>query len=53
VRNDDIYDQLQEWAPRPSLTNQQARLEVPNDDNRRDRTREEMATEAALYRMIT
>lgn len=50
-RNDDIYDALQEWAPRDELRVPQS-LEVPDDDQRRDRTRQEMAEEAASYREI-
>jgi bis(5'-adenosyl)-triphosphatase len=48
-RNDDIYDALQEWAPRDDLC-QRILLEVPEDADRRDRTSEEMANEAKMYR---
>ena len=48
-RNDDIYDALQEWAPRDDLR-QRILLEVPEDADRRDRTSEEMANEAKMYR---
>ena len=48
-RNDDIYDALQEWAPRDELR-QKGSLDVPDDEDRRDRTPKEMADEAASYR---
>jgi bis(5'-adenosyl)-triphosphatase len=55
ARNDDVYQELEEWAPRPvaaaSIGSSNA-IDVPDDDQRRDRTREEMAQEAALYRKI-
>ena len=51
-RNDDIYDALEEWSPRPSAVSRNERLEVAADEDRRDRTREEMANEAAVYRKI-
>ena len=50
-RNDDVYTALEEWAPRPSGV-PAPRLEVAADEDRRDRTREEMANEAAVYRKI-
>jgi diadenosine tetraphosphate (Ap4A) HIT family hydrolase len=49
-RNDEIYDSLQEWAPRQELKKTVQSLEVPEDGDRRDRTAQEMADEAALYR---
>lgn len=49
-RNDDIYDQLQEWAPREEGKPPVATLQVPDDNERRDRTPQEMAEEASLYR---
>ena len=53
-RNDDIYQALEEWAPRDSLKPETAessnQLEVPDDDDRRDRTSDEMAEEAGRYR---
>jgi len=52
ARNDDIYQALEEWAPRPSTTSTTARLEVPDDDQRRDRTPQEMAEEAEIYARI-
>jgi bis(5'-adenosyl)-triphosphatase len=49
ARNDDIYDDLQHWAPRDELQSK-GKLEVAEDDMRRDRTVDEMADEASLYR---
>lgn len=48
ARNDDVYTELEEWAPRG--TDKTASLNVPDDSRRRDRTPEEMAEEAAMYR---
>jgi bis(5'-adenosyl)-triphosphatase len=50
-RNDDIYQDLEEWAPRTELRHS-IPLNVPDDEERRDRTRQEMAEEAANYRTI-
>jgi bis(5'-adenosyl)-triphosphatase len=46
--DDAIYQELEEWAPRtrPKVV----RMEIPEE--RRDRTKEEMAEEAALYRKV-
>jgi bis(5'-adenosyl)-triphosphatase len=55
ARNDDVYQELEEWAPRPAAADtigSSNAIDVPDDDQRRDRTREEMAQEAALYRKI-
>ncbi len=50
-RNDDIYDRLGEWAPRPEMAQtKSSKLEVADDANRKDRTTEQMAEEAAVYR---
>jgi bis(5'-adenosyl)-triphosphatase len=51
-RNDEIYEDLQNWAPRPELSRKDdvPALQVPDDDKRRDRTVEEMAQEAKSYR---
>ena len=59
-RSDDIYTDLEEWAPRcPPRSNNSSstssgsnnnKLEVPDDAERKDRTVEQMAEEAALYR---
>jgi bis(5'-adenosyl)-triphosphatase len=68
-RNDDVYHELEVWAPRDACLNDNSnsnstnndddtaaaaamKLTVPEDDQRRDRTREEMAQEAAMYRDI-
>lgn len=56
TRNDDVYDQLQSWAPTKEISdNKQAymqALNVPEDADRRDRTMEEMENEASHYRNI-
>jgi bis(5'-adenosyl)-triphosphatase len=62
ARNDDVYQELEEWAPRVvaaassgsgnATVKKTAKIDVPEDDQRRDRTREEMANEAAMYREI-
>jgi len=52
-RNDDVYTELEEWAPRVTTsdtTTASKRLDVPDDDQRRDRTPQEMADEAERYR---
>ena len=51
-RNDDIYDQLEMWAPREEDSQKKKRLEVPDDSERRDRTIEEMAEEASIYQSL-
>eukprot|EP00978_Attheya_sp_CCMP212_P002211 scaffold4523_cov50-Attheya_sp.AAC.1 len=51
-RNDDIYDQLEQWAPRPLSTEIKPSLDVPADQNRVDRTMEEMQQEAETYRRL-
>mmetsp|Transcript_13901 Transcript_13901/g.20518 ORF Transcript_13901/g.20518 Transcript_13901/m.20518 type:complete len:210 (-) Transcript_13901:18-647(-) len=50
-RNDDIYDELQEWAPREEMAGKM-KLEVPDDQDRKDRTSDQMADEASKYRNI-
>jgi bis(5'-adenosyl)-triphosphatase len=61
ARSDDIYQELEEWAPRAPVAaastdaaavEKTAKLDVPDDDERRDRTREEMEQEATMYRDI-
>ena len=56
VRNDDVYDELEAWAPRSedSVAKKEAgrRLEVLEDEDRRDRTMEQMADEADEYRKL-
>ena len=54
-RNDDIYDQLEAWAPKDDnniMSRDKPKLDVPEDSERRDRTVEEMAEEAAMYKRI-
>ena len=51
-RNDDIYDQLEMWAPKEKDSQKKKRLEVPDDSERRDRTMEEMAEEASIYQSL-
>ena len=56
-RNDDVYDELEAWAPRAvesAAAKKQAggRLEVLDDEDRRDRTMEQMADEADEYRKL-
>ena len=56
-RNDnEIHQALEEWAPRSSsntvFLEKPPPLQVPDDKERRDRTVEEMAAEAATYRRI-
>ena len=55
--NDDVYDELEAWDPRTeegAARKKQAggRLEVLEDEDRRDRTMEEMADEADEYRAL-
>ena len=57
ARNDDVYDELEAWAPRSeegAAAKKQAgkRLEVLEDEDRRDRTMEQMADEADEYRKL-
>lgn len=47
--SDDVYTELEEWAPR-ERQNVPHKMEVVSDQERRDRTKEEMANEAASYR---
>jgi len=51
-RNDDIYDALEQWAPRDEMSTKKPQLDVPDDSERRDRTIEEMAEEAAIYQTL-
>ena len=51
-RNDDVYDEIQNWAPREEMKVDLPDLEVPDDEKRKDRTPQEMTEEAALYRNI-
>jgi bis(5'-adenosyl)-triphosphatase len=50
-RNDDVYDDIQNWAPRDELRAKElVQLDVPEDNQRKDRTSEEMGVEATIYR---
>jgi len=49
-RNDDVYDELEQWAPRSDMPKEKLALEVPDDGDRKDRTTEQMGEEAATYR---
>lgn len=49
-RNDDVYDELENWAPRDERREGKERLDVPDDGDRRERTLEEMSEEAESYR---
>jgi bis(5'-adenosyl)-triphosphatase len=51
-RNDDVYEALEEWAPRIDMAKERTSIEVPEDADRVDRTVEMMADEAALYRSL-
>lgn len=51
-RNDDIYDKLEAWAPRDEMSQKKPKLDVPEDSERRDRTVDEMAEEAAIYEAL-
>lgn len=50
-RNDDVYDELEHWAPRDEMR-KDSMLVVLEDEDRRDRTQEQMADEASRYREI-
>lgn len=54
-RNDDVYDALEVWEPRPedeTNTKKNGKLHVPGDEDRRDRTAQEMQQEAETYRAL-
>jgi diadenosine tetraphosphate (Ap4A) HIT family hydrolase len=51
-RNDDIYEELDAWAPRPDMAKPTTSIDVPEDEDREDRTTETMAEEAASYKRI-
>mmetsp|Transcript_17799 Transcript_17799/g.25763 ORF Transcript_17799/g.25763 Transcript_17799/m.25763 type:complete len:266 (+) Transcript_17799:92-889(+) len=52
-RNDDVYDELEEWAPRKGDAGKvKTELEVLDDEDRKDRTEKEMNEEAELYRNL-
>eukprot|EP00934_Nitzschia_sp_Nitz4_P003113 Nitzschia sp. Nitz4//scaffold11_size288233//267360//267932//NITZ4_000822-RA/size288233-processed-gene-0.191-mRNA-1//1//CDS//3329534218//3103//frame0 len=50
-RNDDVYQELERWAPRSDIPPSPP-LKVLDDAERRDRTDQQMAEEAAQYRQI-
>eukprot|EP00543_Licmophora_paradoxa_P005751 CAMPEP_0202451596 /NCGR_PEP_ID=MMETSP1360-20130828/9997_1 /ASSEMBLY_ACC=CAM_ASM_000848 /TAXON_ID=515479 /ORGANISM="Licmophora paradoxa, Strain CCMP2313" /LENGTH=168 /DNA_ID=CAMNT_0049070201 /DNA_START=206 /DNA_END=713 /DNA_ORIENTATION=+ len=35
-RNDDVYDELEQWAPRSDMPKEKLALEVPDDGDRKD-----------------
>ncbi|KAG7373956.1 HIT-like domain containing protein [Nitzschia inconspicua] len=51
-RNDDIYEALEEWAPRIDMVKERTSIDVPDDKDRVDRTLDMMAEEAATYRRL-
>jgi bis(5'-adenosyl)-triphosphatase len=53
-RNDDVYDELEAWAPRDENESKAKlkKIDVPEDSKRRDRTVGEMAAEAAMYQSL-
>jgi bis(5'-adenosyl)-triphosphatase len=51
-RNDDVYEELDAWAPRSGLEKPKTTIDVPDDADRQDRTIEIMAEEAAVYNRI-
>ncbi|KAL3763741.1 hypothetical protein ACHAW5_006185 [Stephanodiscus triporus] len=52
-RNDDVYDELEAWAPRDyNASKDKSKLDVPEDSKRKDRTVEEMEAEAAMYQSL-
>lgn len=52
ARNDDVYDELQDWAPRKDITSEKTKLVVPQDGDRKDRTPDQMEEEASIYRSL-
>ncbi len=57
-RNDDVYDALEAWAPTEKMVQEKAEeiaknsLNVPDDDDRIDRTMQMMEDEAMAYRSL-
>jgi diadenosine tetraphosphate (Ap4A) HIT family hydrolase len=51
-RNDDIYDELQEWSPSIRTQQTKAKLVIPDEKERVDRTHEAMTEEATKYRLL-
>lgn len=54
ARNDDVYEALDAWAPTTELAvaKEMTDIEVLDDADRLDRTPEQMAEEAAMYRSL-
>jgi len=55
-RNDDIYDELNDWAPTDELCvakiERGVQLEVQEDEDRKSRTMKVMEDEASVYRSL-
>lgn len=55
-RNDDVYDELEAWAPTEVMAEEKMKnkvgLEVPDDADRRDRTMKMMEDECMIYRKL-
>ena len=55
-RNDDVYDELEDWAPTEAMVEEKmknkAGLEVPDDEDRKDRTMKMMEDECMIYRKL-
>jgi len=47
-----VYDALEAWVPKEGMAKAKANIDVPDDEDRKDRTVETMAEEAAVYRDI-
>jgi len=52
TRNDDVYDELEAWAPRADIVKPKSTIDVPEDKDRHDRTPEQMEQEATMYRNL-
>jgi len=52
TEGDEIYNKLENWAPRDGEKRIRPKLDVPDDNQRRDRTEKEMADEAAIYKSL-
>ena len=55
-RNDDVYDELEAWAPTEVMAEEKMKnkvgLEVPDDADRRDMTMKMMEDECMIYRNL-
>lgn len=58
-RNDDVYDELEQWAPTDNLMEEKLKekeknggLDVPDDEDRKDRTMQDMEDECVIYRNL-